>query len=130
MKITQHIKMYGLQLVFIQHVLCPNGFMSIMSKMWLLLILISMYTGAHPHSERLGIPCQVTQPGDGRARMRPSLILKPACLPVSSLCTSNTIPKHTCTLMGDNPSTQEINLDGGDSGTTLAWGGIVQASLK
>ena len=52
--------MYGMQLVFIQHVLCPNGFMSIMSKMWLLLILISMCTGAHPHSERLGIPCQVT----------------------------------------------------------------------
>ena len=77
--------MHRMQLVFIQHVLCPNGFMSIMSKMWLLLILISMWTGAHPHSERLGIPCQVTQPGDGRARMRPSLILKPACLPACKL---------------------------------------------
>ena len=130
MKITQHIKMYGLQLVFIQHVLCPNGFMSILSKMWLLLIFILMCAGAHPHSERLGIPCQVTQPGDGRARTRPSLVLTPACPPVSSLCTSSAILKHTCTSMGDNPSTQEIDLDGGDSGTTFAWGGIVQASLK
>lgn len=60
--ITQHIKLDGMQPVFIQHALCLNGFKSI----------TSMRQGhmSTPMLREVRYSYKVTQVGDGRARIR------------------------------------------------------------